>query len=229
MKNHRHQCYVDGNDPQWRLSQFANDVNEAHRWHGCRHSNATLSSSLEKKTGLRSASFFLSLFRIVVLTPCDSFLQRCVALKIMTRHGDTRLTALRPFLKLIRPESRYVYVCGNVPTSVAIYNILLRFFFITSRPCTPAFSLSLILSLGRDEIESRLRGAKRHGVGTKSRSEGGWERSGGERRLRGVAARLKISNDTLHALFSTFLRSASKEATRRLTDDAIDFRINEDD
>lgn len=52
----------------------------------------------------------------------------------MTRHGDTRLAALRPFLKLIRPESRYVYVCGNVPTPAAICNILLRFFFITSRP-----------------------------------------------------------------------------------------------
>lgn len=127
----------------------------------------------------------------------------------MTRHGDTRLAALRPFLKLIRPESRYVYVCGNVPTPVAICNILLRFFFITSRPGTPAFSLSLILSLGRDEIESRLRGAKRHGARTKSRSKGGWERSGGGR-LRGVVARLKISNGTLHALFSTFLRPASE-------------------
>lgn len=181
--------------------------------------NATLSSSLEKRPAFEMHS--LSLFRIVVSAPRVSFLQTCRTQNNDAPRRHTRLAALRPFLKLIRPESRYVYVCGNVPTPVAICNILLRFFFITSRPGSLAFSYSFSRPRWNWVPPSWSEKTRRKN----KKPKWGWMRTKRRRKAPRCCGPTKnIKWYTLRALFSTFLRSASGQ--QRLTDDAIGFRIN---
>lgn len=131
-----------GNDPRC-LSRFANGGNKPpHRICDCAigaltrryHHHERMNRSLRNVFSISFSFGSLSRRRA-------SHFYRRVALKIMTRHSETRLAALRPFPQSpVQPESRYVYVCGNVSTPAAICNILLRFFFIT--PCDLARALS---------------------------------------------------------------------------------------
>lgn len=90
---------------------------------------------------------------------------------------------------------------------------------------TPAFSLSLILSLGRDEIESRFRGAKRHGAAQEQKAVVRVDEN--EAAAKGSAVCCgPTKNIKWYAPRFVFYFSSIPPRGRRLTDDAVDFRIN---
>lgn len=115
MRNHPHRRVRAGPQMAW-----TNLVDRRALVPPARRSNAASSSSLEREEKLVcSLSVLLSPFFLSfgsLFRRRESHFYERVALKIMTLHGETQLAALRPFLRPIRPESRYVYVCGNVLT-----------------------------------------------------------------------------------------------------------------
>lgn len=162
MKNHSHQCYAKGNNG--RLSHFANGANVPHR--RCRRSNAALSSSLKKG---QPSERLLCFSAASLSRRRTSHFYRRVALKIMTRYDETRLAALRPFPRLIRPEDRYVYVCGNVATPVCYLQYPPKIFL--HYAAIRHASFLLLLPSTEMKLSPLFREAKRHGAKTKKSEE----------------------------------------------------------